>query len=339
MNASLGPCRILLCEDSPAYAAALTHFLEQDPELRVVAHCLTGEQASEDLPGVDPDLVIMDVELPGIDGVEATRRILSARRVPVLVLSARTRRGSKLALAALEAGATDVRSKEDVTLKYATGARAVAFRRYVKRLAGPAIARRRGAVNPAAAERERSVSVIGLAAAAGGATALKTVLGSLTADFAVPIVVAQHVAHGFADALIEWLDRQVALPVRQASHAAALGPGAWISPDEAHLLVDEGLVTRLDTDTVAGYHRPAADLLFVSIAAAAGPAGVAVALTGMGDHSADGIAAVRQCGGLTIAGNGTLDDTPHAAAEVGAEQVLPLTDIGPTLSRLSPAIP
>lgn len=336
-------CRILLCEDSIPFAEGLTHFLERDPELKVVAHCLTGEEAEARLPQANPDLVIMDIELPGIDGVEATRRIVGARPLPVLVLSSHTRRGSELAIAALGAGAIDVRAKEDVALEGAMGARAVAFRRYLKRLAGTSIARRRdvtGASEVETAWCHRSISVIALASSTGGPPALRTVLGSLAADFPVPVVVVQHIAPGFVDPLIEWLDGQVDLPVSPARNGAALGPGAWIAPDDAHLLVGEGLVTRFDTEIVAGHPRPAADLLFVSIASAAGPEAVAAVLTGMGNDGADGISAVRRCGGLTIAqadASATIDGMPRAAAEMGAEEVLPLADIGPALSCLSPA--
>lgn len=330
-------CRILVCEDSIPFAEGLTHFLQLDPQLRVVAHCLTGEEAVVHLSEADPDVVIMDIELPGIDGVEATRRITAARPLPVLVLSSRTRRGSQLALASLEAGAIDVRAKEDVTLESGMGARALAFRRYLKRLAATNIARRRevtGSSESATPWRHRSISVIALASSTGGPQALRTVLGSLPADFPVPIVVVQHMAPGFVAPLIEWLDGQVGLAVNAARDCATLGPGAWIAPDDAHLLLDEDLVTRFDTEIVAGHQRPAADLLLVSMASAAGPEAVAAVLTGMGDDGADGISAVRRSGGLTIAqadASAIIDGMPRAAAAMGAEEVVPLADIGPAL--------
>lgn len=344
-NSSDDTCRILLCEDSLTFVQGLTDFLERDPELRVVAHCLTGEEAAGRLAKTEPDLVIMDIALPGIDGVEATRRIKATRPVPVLVLSAHTRRGSQVALAALGAGAIDVRSKEDVTFRHPTGARAVAFRRYVKRLARLGVAGGRDirgpATNAAASEQSRSISVICVAASAGGPPALRAVLQSLPADFPVPIMVVQQIAAGFLDPLIEWLDGQVALPVRPARDATALSPGVWIAPDGAHLLIEEGPVTTLDTEVVPGYQQPAADFLFVSAASTVGAGSVAIVLTAMDKDAADGIAAVRRCGGLTIAQDDTaavVDGLP-AAAHVDAELVLPLADIGPALSRLSPAGP
>lgn len=342
MTSARDPCRILLCEDSATYAEGLTRFLEQDPELRVVARSSTGEEAADELARVAPDLVIMDIALPGIDGVEATARLMAARPVPVLVLSSRTRHGSQLALAALGAGALDVRSKSEVTIQDPAGARAVAFRRYLKRLAAsPRIARpdTDGAAAPSPAEG-RSAAMIGLAASTGGPPAVQTVLAGLPADFPIPIVVAQQIAHGFLDGLVQWLDAEVALPVRLATDRAPLGPGAWIAPDDAHLLVDEGFVARLDAEAVAEYRPPAADLLFVSLASAVGPEAVAVVLTGMGSDGADGIEAVIGSGGLTIAQDefsSVAYGMPKAAAEAGAEQILPLEEIAPVLTRLSPA--
>ena len=338
-------CRILLCEDSISYAEGLTRFLEQDSDLSVVARCLTGEQAAARLPLVDPDLVIMDIELPGMNGIEATQRLMAARPVPVLVLSSHTsERGSQVALAALAAGAVDARSKSEVPLQDPVGARAVAFRRYIKRLAAARVdGRRRAGRLAEAAPRPRparSVSAIGLATSTGGPPALQAVLGSLPADFSVPIVVVQHIASGFLEGLVRWLNGEVALPVRMAGEGVALGPGAWMAPEGAHLVVEDGLTTRLDRQTVSGYHRPAADVLFVSLASAAGADAVAVVLTGMGSDGAEGLAAVRAAGGLTIAqdeASSVVYGMPRAAAELGAERVLPLTDIGPALRRLAPA--
>ncbi len=338
-------CRILLCEDSSSYAEGLTRFLEQDPDLSVVARCRTGEQAAARLPLVNPDLVIMDIGLPGMSGIEATHQLMDTAPVPVLVLSAHTgKRGSEVALAAMAAGAMDARSKSEVPLQDPDGARAVAFRRYVKRLATVRVNGSRGAdqnagvvASPAAG---RSAAAIGVAASTGGPPALKAVLSSLPADFSIPIVVVQHIAQGFLEGLVGWLDGQVPLPVRLAGDGVALGPGVWMAPDDAHLMVKHGPTARLDPNMVSGYHRPAADVLFTTLASALGPDAVAVVLTGMGSDGAEGVAAVRAGGGLTIAqdqATSVVYGMPRAAAELGAQRILPLTDIGPALRRLAPA--
>lgn len=331
--------RILICEDSPTYAEGLTRFLEHDSDLEVVARCRTGEQALERLPEVHPDLVIMDIELPGMNGVEATRQLMAKRPVPVLVLSAQHGRGTQLTFAALAAGAIDARPKSELDLRHPTGARGIAFRRYVKRiaLAGRRMPRRPRRSEPAATHSQRSPSVIGVAASTGGPPALRDVFSPLPTDFAIPILVVQHIASGFLDGLIAWLDGQVAIRVRPARDGATAEPGVWIAPEGAHLVLEEGLVTRLDRRTVSGYHRPAADVLFASLASTAGSDSVAVVLTGMGSDGAEGAAAVRNCGGLTIAqdkSSSVVYGMPAAAAALGVGRVLALTEIGPALARL-----
>lgn len=342
MSRSREVCRILLCEDSPSVAEALTRFLEQDSDLSVAARCQTGEQVSSRIQLVKPDLVIMDVELPGIDGIEATRRLMATTPVPVLVLSAHTGgRGSQMALAALAAGALDVRSKGEVPLDDPTGARAVAFRRYVKRLGAariPGGGARRGAVMRPPG-RARRATAIGVAASTGGPQALQSVLRALPGDFPIPIMVVQHIADGFLGGLVDWLDAQAALPVMMAENGVELRPGAWLAPEGAHLVVEDGHM-RLDRHTVTGYHRPAADVLFASMASALGGGAVAVVLTGMGSDGAEGVAALTASGGLTIAqdeATSAVYGMPRAAAASGAERVLPLAEIGPALSRLAPA--
>lgn len=348
LSASQEVCRILLCEDSLVYATALARFLEQDPDLRVVARCVSGEEAMERVPSVRPDLVIMDVELPGIDGVEATRRLMASRPVPVLVISAHTARGSHRSLAALAAGAADARPKSDVPLQDPTGARAVAFRRYVKRLSAATIARRTSAQHAASRPprpwtgAEGPASVIGIAASTGGPPALRTVLAALPREFPLPIVVVQHIADGFLGGLIRWLDGEVPLPVGLAREGAVLGPGVWVAPDDAHVVAERDLVIRLDRETVAGYHRPAADILFVSLASAAGARATGVVLTGMGSDGAEGAAVIARCGGLTIAQDepsSTVYGMPREAARLAGSRVLPLAAIGPTLRQLARARP
>lgn len=336
-----GACRILVCEDSLTYAEGLRRFLEHDADLEVVALCPTAEQALVRARELDPDLVIMDVELPGMDGVEATRLLTSERQVPVLILSAHHGRRSERAFAALAAGAADARPKSDLPLGDPTSARSVAFRRYVKRLAATRRRARRPPSRPPTAppRRRGPIGVIGLAASTGGPPALGAVLESLARDFAIPVVIVQHIAPGFLDGLIRWLDSRVAIPVKMARDGLALGPGAWVAPDDAHLVVEDGLIARLDSQTVSGYHRPAADVLFASLASVAGAEAAAVVLTGMGSDGAEGAAAVKAGGGLTIAQDepsSVVYGMPRAAAAQGVDHVLPLAAIGPALSRLTP---
>jgi two-component system, chemotaxis family, protein-glutamate methylesterase/glutaminase len=337
--------RVLICDDSRTFAAALKRFLEYDRDLRVEAVVGSAEEALRALPRVRPDLVTMDIELPGINGVDATKRIVAEHSVPILVISSFTERGSQLAAAALGAGASDALAKDDLRLHAHAGPAADALRRRIKRLAGiDARGRHSNGRTPrypasetAARLRRQRASVIAIGASVGGPHALLEVLSRLPADYSVPLMVVQHMSPGFTAGLTSWLDRQVPLPVGLAQHGLALGPGVWFAPEDVHLVVDRSMRMSLDGTLAAGPHRPAADVLLRSVADAAGGAGVGVILTGMGRDGARGIAALRSAGGLTIAQDPSTSvvwGMPQAAVDSGAELVLPLPEIGAALCRL-----
>ncbi len=332
--------RVLVCEDSPTYARALREFLERDEDLRVVGTCQSGEALLRALPGARADLVTMDVELPGIDGVETTRRLMASRPLPVLVLSGHTPRGSARTAAALTAGALDVLAKSDLRLDDPAGPAAIALRRRIKRLACArvrSVARAGGAgpPRPGAAAPGRPAGVIGLCASTGGPQALHALLAELPADFPIPLLAVQHIAGGFLEGLVRWLDGCVGLPVRIARQGSALAPGVTFAPDDAHLLLREGRL-ELDPSTVAGPHRPSGDVLLRSLSAR-GPDAVAVVLSGMGRDGVEGLAAVGRAGGLTIAqdeASSAVYGMPRVAAERGAELSLCPSAIGAALTRL-----
>jgi two-component system, chemotaxis family, protein-glutamate methylesterase/glutaminase len=336
-----GTTRVLVCEDSTTYAAALRRVLQQDKTIEVVSICTSAEAAIAALPGVAPDLVTMDIELPGMSGLEAVERIMSTSPVPILVISSFTRRGSVKAAAALAAGALEVVSKDDLDLRDPVATASVAFRRRVQLLAGARVIkhpraqlRQPGDLGPITS---RPVEAIGIVASTGGPQALSTVLAGLPPDFRVPLLVVQHIAVGFTEGLAVWLDEAVPLSVKLARAGDPLGPGVWIAPDGAHLFVRPDRTLMLDRHTVAGPHRPSGDVLLRSLAAFAKAAAVGVILSGMGADGAAGVAAIRAAGGVTIAQDeesSAIYGMPRAAAEHGAELVLPITEIAPALLEL-----
>jgi two-component system chemotaxis response regulator CheB len=330
-----------VCEDSRTFAAGLKRFLEYDDDLRVVGTVSSAEQALEALPRLDPDLLTMDVELPGIDGIEATRRILAERRLPIVIVSSHTRRGSERAAAALAAGAIDVVAKAYIRLDAPDRDAAVALRRRIKRLAltrlPPRAPHRRRRPHLPADRRQRP-AVVGIGASTGGPQALLTVLSELPADYPIPVLVVQHMTPGFTEGLVRWLDQQVPLPAALAQDGVPLGRGIWFAPDDVHLVLDPSMRLGLDRVTDAGVHRPSVDVLLNAVARSAGTGAVGVVLTGMGRDGADGIGAVRAAGGVTIAQDESTSAVwgmPRAAAERGAELVLPSWDIGPALRDLA----
>jgi two-component system, chemotaxis family, protein-glutamate methylesterase/glutaminase len=172
----------------------------------------------------------------------------------------------------------------------------------------------------------RRPAAIGICASTGGPAVLELILRELPGDYPVPVLVVQHIAAGFVDALARLLDERVALPVAVAEAGAPASTGAWLAPDGAHLTLDRGRRLRLDADTVDGQHRPSADILFANLAVTFGPAAVAVVLTGMGRDGSRGAAAVREAGGLVLAQDetsSTIYGMPRAAAEAGARSLTP----------------
>lgn len=335
------PLRVLICEDSATYAAALSRYLEHDGDIQVVGVSPTAEELLVKLPDINPDLVTMDIELPGIDGIEATKRIMSTHPVPILVISAHTRRGSERAVEALAAGALEAMPKAAIKLDELDAPGALVLRRRLRRLAG-AHSRRTlvppTETPPAAARPRQGAKVLGVAASTGGPPALRTVLAELPADFPLPVFVVQHMSPGFTEGLVSWLDGQLSVPVRVAEHGAQADSGIWFAPDGAHLLVEPTLRLKLHEGAPERPHRPAADVLLRSLAESFGAGVVAVVLTGMGRDGAEGIAAVRAAGGVAIAQDqetSAVYGMPRAAAEVGVHAVLPLQQISGFLRDVS----
>jgi two-component system chemotaxis response regulator CheB len=340
--------RVAICDDSRTYVHALTKVLEADGDITVVGAYGTAEELLAALPGLKADLVTMDLELPGLDGVDATRRILATRPLPVVVLSSHA---DERAAEALAAGAVDVLPKGEVLLGDAGGAGGMALRRRIRRLSrlqvsGPPAPRRptgRIVARPDAPLQiaaARGVRAIGVAASTGGPSALRAVLGALPADPDVPVFVVQHMTAGFTEGLARWLDSAIAAPVRLARDGVVARPGVWLAPDEQHLTIEAGLVMRLDRRDRGGLHRPSANALLCSMAVSLGSAAVAVVLTGMGDDGAKGVAALVGRGALVIAqdaASAVVAGMPRAAAAAGAQLILSLDEIGAAIAALHPA--
>jgi two-component system chemotaxis response regulator CheB len=337
------PVRVLVCEDSRTYAAALRRTLEHDGDITVAAVCASAEEAIAALPRVKPDLVTMDIELPGMSGLEAVEQIMGSKPTPILVLSSHVGPQTKAAAAALGAGALEALAKDDLDLGRPDGPAAATFRRRVKLLARARVIRHprsrlRARRTPPAARRDsRESSAVGIVASTGGPQALATVLQALPADYPVPVLVVQHISAGFIGGLVRWLDGAVPLPARLAEDGAKLARGIWVAPEGAHLKL--GRSGRLVLDRVGdpGLHRPSGDVLLRSLADVAGAGAVAVVLTGMGRDGAAGAAKVREAGGLAIAqdeDSSAVFGMPKVASELGVDLVLPPAEIARTLATL-----
>lgn len=336
--------RVVVADDSSTLRQLLVGILESDPEIRVVGQATSGAEAVALTARLRPDLVMMDVHMPELDGVEATREIMVRVPTPILIVTA-SARGQEMGLSldALTAGALMVMAKpadprspqyEPDREELVAMVKAMARVKVVRRWASPA----RG--GPSRVEVSSTADapsrLVAIAASTGGPAALQRILGALPGDFPVPILVVQHIAQGFAPGLADWLDACCRVRVQVATHGELVSGGTvLLAPDGRQLGVTaEGRTIVVGTPPVGGF-RPSGSYLFMSAAAAYGASVTAVILTGMGRDGVDGLVAVKHAGGRTIAqdeATAVVYGMPREAVENGlADVVLGVDDIAPRL--------
>lgn len=342
------PVRVLIVEDSPVVRELLVHMLGQDPRLKVIGAVETGERAIKVLPQLQPDVISMDIRLPGMDGFMATRWIMSNMPTPIVVVSADVDDQSlQTSMKALSAGALSVvekpvgtthRDYEAVSRHLCTQLAIMSQVKVVRQRFSPADGVETSPQQGAAAPRTISLdgagsdySLVGLVASTGGPTALHSILMHLPANFPVPIVVVQHMGAKFLAGFASWLDRTCALSVKIADNNEVPSPGVvYVAPGDVHLGFD-GKRLRLESGPSEHGQCPSGSVLLRSIARADGPRGVGVILTGMGEDGADGLLELRLAGGRTFAedeSTAVVNGMPGAAVCLGAaEDVLPLDRI------------
>ena len=331
---------VLICEDSGIYAAALRRTLEYDGDINVICVCGTAEEALTAIRSLRPDLITMDIELPGMDGLAAVELIMGTRPMPIIVLSSHVGPGSYKAAAALAAGALDAVAKDDLDLAQPSSMAGAAFRQRIRVISHASVIRHpraRLAAHQPDPGLPRVASAVGICSSAGGPPVLARVLGGLPADYQVPILVVQHISTGFTESLAHWLDQKCPLSVRVAEDGQLAGPGVWIAPEGGHLVLNPNGRLSVDRTTIVGHHRPSGDMLLTSIATAAGRRGAAIVLTGMGNDGAAGAAAVHAAGGLAITqdeASSAIYGMPKAAFDRGVNLALPPDQIVQRLEAL-----
>lgn len=339
-----GPVRLLIVDDSRTHRAALRALLERQPGLEVVGSASDGLEALAAAHELGPDVILMDVHMPRLDGLETTRRIMADRPTPILLMTAADNltRDVDLALRALEYGALDIVGKPELVVGADQAAgRALAAR--LRLLAGvPVIShpigrsrlRRARLDDPAQQEKttfhKRATRVVGVVASTGGPSALKVLLSALPRDLRAAVVVVQHIDAAFEEGLVRWLDEESPLTVVTPRDGQDLFQGTvYVAPQRRFCEVTERRrLVLVEEPFPAGSHCPSGDRLLESLARAYGSNGLGVVLTGMGVDGAGGLLALRRAGGLTFAqdeATSVIYGMPQAAAQNGAAQrVLPL---------------
>ena len=354
---------VLVVDDSAVVRQVLTGILGQVPGM-TVSVAADPIIAREKMRRRRPDVIVLDIEMPRMDGLTFLARVMSEDPIPVVICSALTGAGTETAMRALEEGAVEIVTKRRVAVQEfleESAARIVDAVRGAREARLPLLARRRQRPPAEAAQAVLdSVSLqraslpllpgrdlpagpadlIAIGASTGGTEALRDVLEPLPAD-APPLVIVQHMPEPFTRAFAERLDRLCTLRVKEAEDGDLLVAGrALIAAGDRHLLVHRSgaqYVAEVRNGPLVSRHRPSVDVLFRSVAEAAGARAVGVVLTGMGEDGAAGLLAMRHAGAFTIAqdeASCVVFGMPREAIERGAASlVLPLPAIGAAALR------
>lgn len=339
----------MIVEDSLVVRQLLTHIIGRDPRFVVAAAVASAEDALAQLEEAKPDVISMDIRLPGMDGLEATRRIMAERPTPIVVIADAVDDSLRISMNALRAGALTVVEKPagPASSSYESLADTICTQLFI--MSSVPVIRRRQIGHPNIPSLPRPPTQTGaferldylaLAASTGGPPALAKVLGAMPTDLPAPVFVVQHMGATFMEGFARWLDGVCPLPVTVAENGAQAQPGrVYVAPGDRHLAVRSNGVLRVLADPPVGGQRPSANVLFDSLAETAPTRTVAVLLTGMGEDGARGLAHLAGAGAHTIAehlSTAVVNGMPGAAVRLkAARDVLPLDLVAPRLLQLA----
>jgi two-component system, chemotaxis family, protein-glutamate methylesterase/glutaminase len=353
--------RVLCVDDSALVRKILTEVFSADAGFEVVGTAPDAFIAREKIKQLNPDVITLDVEMPRMDGLTFLRNLMRLRPMPVVMVSSLTERGAEVTLDALSVGAVDFVAKPKVDVAGTLAGYADELREKVRMAAGATVRAYAGrAAAPTAAiapaygadailakasppkSMRTTDRLIAIGASTGGTEAIKEVLLDLPAD--VPgIVITQHIPKAFSGPFAKRMNDCSALTVYEAEDGQQILPGhVYIAPGDRHLLVVRDgakYVCRLDDGVPVNRHKPAVDVLFRSVALAAGRNAIGALLTGMGKDGAIGLKEMLDAGAPTIAqdeATSVVWGMPGEAAKIGAAaHVLPLSAVAPKLRELA----
>ncbi|MEO5348672.1 MAG: chemotaxis-specific protein-glutamate methyltransferase CheB [Magnetococcus sp. YQC-3] len=355
--------RVFIVDDSPIARVVLSKMVNSAPDMEVVGTAVNGEEALTMIPQLRPQVILTDLHMPRMDGLTLTREVMVRHPLPILVISVSVHQedNENNIFELLEAGAIDVFPKPRGGLESAGEALTQELAGKIRILSGVVpIRRHRSAAgvsrnrpaeagkNPLATQTvtplprrpTASPALVAIGASTGGPQALLTIFSALPAKFPLPILCIQHISHGFLEEMVSWLNLHTPLMVRVAQSGEKPLPGYIYFPKEdSHLLINDQGCFALDAGSSQDTHRPAVDKTFFSVARVFQSGGIGVLLTGMGRDGADGLLAMAQANGTTIAQDEescVVFGMPKQAIDLGAAgKVLPITGIARELCRLA----
>ena len=332
--------RVLVVDDSPLMCKILTNMMNCDPQILVVAVANNGKEAVDLVPPLKPDIITMDMDMPVMDGFEATKQIMAYHPTPILIVASTAfKAGMERVFKAISHGALDVIDKSELELvgNRKSGEALIAkikFLTGVRVMDRPLVKSRneRSITDLKAPRKDVSDKIVTIVASTGGPQALLEILKRFPEDFPCGIAIVQHITSGFLPGLVDWLTKECKIKVKIGEDSEEIQPGvAYIAPDNVHMRVENGgKIILLNEPSYKG-HRPSGDILLESAAKAYGKGSVAAILTGMGRDGAMGMKAIKQFHGKTIAQDEkscVIFGMPKVAIEMNViDKVLPLGKI------------
>lgn len=344
--------RVLVVDDSAVARQSLRFIFDEVKELVVVGEARNGEEAVEMVQRLRPDVITMDIRMPRMDGLEAVQRIMQTNPTPIVVVtSVDLSREVELSQQAIQRGALSVVERPARTDGGSHDRFARRLIRKVKLMSDVKVVHRSAARGERGKSRDghaavatprpqmAEIKIVAVGASTGGPAALHQVIGSLPADFPVPVLVVQHMSFGFVEGFASWMDKDCALRVKVAEPGERSEAGVvYVAPDDQQMGVSSFGRIRLSSDPPVDGHRPSASFLFSAVAQSYGPAATAAILTGMGRDGSSGMKALHDSGGVTIAQDEqscVVFGMPKEAIALGAiDRTVSLDQIGPTLAAL-----
>lgn len=342
--------RVLVVDDSAVSRQLLSAILNADPSIQVAGEAPDGETAIRLVRSLRPDVIVMDIVMPGLNGFQATQRIMETVPVPIIIVSGIEDPGEVgIVFSAMQAGALLCLRKPAGPghPDFSKEARDLVWN--VKMVSEIRVVRRRPTTVPSPRSspnpgldtgRDAPVRVIAIGVSTGGPVVLQEILSHLPADFPIPILIVQHIAAGFSEGFADWLSQVSGFPVRLATDRAHLKPGmALIAPDGFQMGIDSGHCIHLVDAPPENSLRPSVSFLFRSLAQVCGMKTAAVLLTGMGTDGAQELKFLRDLGAVTVVQDrksALVYGMPGEAVRLNAaEYILTPVDIAALLIRLS----
>lgn len=338
MTATTPRLRVLVVDDSDVHRNLVIQLICREPRMELVGSSSSGSSAVQAVARLRPDVVTLDERRARRNGLPTVRDIMRHCPTPIVMITDLDGpSGPALAQAATGAGALAVADKKSLSAGPDAG---LELLRLIQSMACVRLVRRRRDLgtgvdvpvqDTAPAPMPGAPQVVAIGASTGGPQAIRNLLAELPATFPLPILIVQHTTSGYIETLAEWLRAQTRLAVRAAGHGVPLDrAGVWLAPTDRHLIVNGRRLALLDAPPCS-LHRPSANVLFRSVAAAYGHRAVGILLTGMGDDGALGLLEMRQAGALTIAqdeASSVVFGMPAEAIRLrAASRVLPPSEI------------